>query len=530
MLELLFEKRKLNQMEQAKKILKTAGFMVAATLAAKACGMLRDMLIASVYSTGSEAVAFYTACRIPLLLFDFVIGGVISSTFIPVFNEYLEKEGKERAMRFANLYINTVFLITLVITALGVLFAPQLIRAIAPDIPIKTQELSRVLSNIMFPMIIFTGLAYSFVGILQSFGEFNIPSVISLVSNGSLILYFILFQDRFGIYGLAVAMLIGWGLQAVIQIPWLKKFGYRYSPCLSLRDDGIHKAAKLAIPMLISTWVQPLCTVINMRLASGVNEGAGIAALEYANKIYVIMTGLFSFVVTNLIFPYLSRASASDKQEEVSSMMITALKAITFIILPIMTGFMILARPITSLIYQRGAFGAEDVSMTSTALMFYSVGMLALAFCELLNKSFFAMHDSKTPMKTSVIGMVCNIGLSVALSRVMGFGGLALATALSSVVNAVALLICMRRRQGRIFSPKELKNFGKILLADVVMAAVVFAVYRTAGGIPYARLTLPVLCAVLGAVVYFIVCSLLKVEELQMVWEIILKKKKRRAT
>ncbi len=512
-------------MKQANKVLKTAGFMVVATLAAKACGMLRDILIASVYSTGSEAVAFYTACRIPLLLFDFVIGGVISSTFIPVFNEYLEKKGKEKAMEFANLYINTVFLITLAITALGLFFSPQLIRAIAPDIPIETHELSRVLSNIMFPMIVFTGLAYSFVGILQSFGEFNIPSIISLVSNGSLILYFVLFQDKFGIYGLAVAMLIGWGLQALIQVPWLKKFGYRYQPCFSLKDEGIRKAGKLALPMLVSTWVQPLCTVINMRLASGVNEGAGIAALEYANKIYVIMTGLFSFVVTNLIFPYLSRASASDKQEEVNSLMVTALKSITFIILPIMTGFMLLARPITSLIYERGAFNAEDVSMTATALMYYSVGMLALAFCELLNKSFFAMHDSKTPMKTSIIGMVCNIGLSIVLSRVMGFGGLALATALSSVINAIALFIFMKRKQKRIFSSADLFNFGKIFLADLMMAVVVWLLYQFGNGLPFAQLTVPLLCGAVGGVVYLVSCTFLRVKELEIVANSFLKKK-----
>ncbi len=512
-------------MNQAKKMLKTAGFMVVATLAAKACGMLRDILIASVYSTGSEAVAFYTACRIPLLLFDFVIGGVISSTFIPVFNEYLERESKERAMRFANLYINTVFLLTVLITALGIAFAPQLIHLIAPDIPLQTQELSRVLSNIMFPMIVFTGLAYSFVGILQSFGEFNIPSVISLVSNGSLILYFVLFQDRFGIYGLAVAMLVGWGLQAVIQIPWLKKFGYRYRFCISLRDEGMGKAARLALPMLVSTWVQPLCTVINMRLASGVNEGAGIAALEYANKIYVIMTGLFSFVVTNLIFPYLSRASASDRQEEVSGLMVTALKAISFLILPIMTGFMILAKPITCLIYERGAFGAEDVAMTSTALMFYSVGMLALAFCELLNKSFFAMHDSKTPMKTSLLGMVCNMVLSVTLSRLMGFGGLALATALSSVANALALLYCMKKRQGSIFSGNDFRNFGKIIAADVLMAAGILQLSSVMSGLPYGKITVPVLSAMAGAAIYLAACGLLRVSELQTVLALFRKKK-----
>jgi len=512
-------------MEQAKKILKTASFMVVATLAAKVCGMLRDVLIASVYSTGSKAVAFYTACRIPLLLFDFVIGGVISSTFIPVFNEYLEKEGKQRAMKFANLYINTVLLITVLITVLGLTFSPQLISAIAPDIPMETHELSRVLSNIMFPMIIFTGLAYSFVGILQSFGEFNIPSIISLVSNGSLILYFLLFQDKFDIHGLAVAMLVGWGLQAFIQIPWLKKFGYQYKPCLSFKDKGIQKAAKLALPMLISTWVQPLCTVINMRLASGVNDGAGIAALEYANKIYIIMTGLFSFVVTNLIFPYLSRASASDRQDEVNKMMVTALKSITFIILPIMTGFMILAKPITSLIYERGAFGTNDVAMTSTALMYYSFGMLALAFCELLNKSFFAMHDSKTPMKTSILGMVCNIILSYLLSGLMGFGGLALATALASVINAIALMVSMKRKHGKIFVVTDILNFGKIILADFIMATAVWGVYHLGNSMPYAKISIPLLCGLIGIIVYGITCALFKVDELKILKSTFLNKK-----
>ena len=173
--------------------------MVAATLLAKVLGMLRDVLVASNYGTQVSAVAFYTASRIPILLFDFVIGGVISSTFIPVFNEYLEKKGKEQAMRFANQYINVVLLITVVITALGLIFSSTLINLVAPDISDATKVISRGLSNIMFPMIIFTGLAYSFVGILQSFGEFNIPSIISenFIPSCASIFFFLLNSIRF---------------------------------------------------------------------------------------------------------------------------------------------------------------------------------------------------------------------------------------------------------------------------------------------------------------------------------------------
>ena len=163
--------------------------------------------------------------------------------------------------------------------------------------------------------------------------------------------------------------------------------------------------------------------------------------------------------------------------------------------------------------------------MTSTALMFYSVGMLALAFCELLNKSFFAMHDSKTPMKTSLLGMVCNMVLSVTLSRLMGFGGLALATALSSVANALALLYCMKKRQGSIFSGNDFRNFGKIIAADVLMAAGILQLSSVMSGLPYGKITVPVLSAMAGAAIYLAACGLLRVSELQTVLALFRKKK-----
>ena len=313
-------------MLDSKKVLKTAGFMVMATLLAKVFGLLRETFLAATFGTSYIADSFIAASNVPLTLFDMVIGGVISSTFIPVFNEYLEKDShlsnpKERAMRFANLYVNTILLITVIITVLGIIFSKPIISLLAPGLSPEGGELACTLARILFPMLIFTGLAFSFVGVLQSFGEYNIPSVISLVSNAVLIVYFIAFSDKFGVYGLAVAMLIGWGLQAGIQIPWLKKFGYKYRPMLSFRDEGIKKAARLALPMLVSTWVQPLCTLINTVLASF----DSVSALNYANKLYLIVTGVFSFVVTNLVFPMMSRASAAGKKDEIKTMTVTSL-------------------------------------------------------------------------------------------------------------------------------------------------------------------------------------------------------------
>ena len=252
-------------MESTKKMIKTAGFMIVATCAAKLCGLLRDSFIGAFFGTGSATDAYFAATKIPLLFFDVIIGGVISAAFIPVFNEYLERSSKARALEFANRFINVILTITGLMCVLGILFAPLLMDLITPGLVGETRELAIRLSNILFPMIIFTGLAYSFVGILQSFGEFNIPAIISLVSNGIMILYLLIFRDRFGVTGLAVAMLIGWAMQAAVQIPSLIKFQYKYKLDFHFNDEGLKKTALLAIPLLISTWVQPIGSLVNMR-------------------------------------------------------------------------------------------------------------------------------------------------------------------------------------------------------------------------------------------------------------------------
>ncbi len=524
----------------SKKMLKTASFMVMATLLAKVFGLLRETFLAAAFGTSYVADSFIAASNVPLTLFDMVIGGVISSTFIPVFNEYLEKDSntpdpKGRAMRFANLYVNTILVITFVITALGMVFSKQLIAYLAPGLSPDASSLAQVLSVILFPMLIFTGLAYSFVGLLQSFGEYNVPSVISLVSNGAIIVYFIVFSDKFGVHGLAVAMLIGWGLQAAIQIPWLKKFGFKYTPALSFKDEGIRSAAKLALPMLVSTWVQPLCTLINTVLASF----DSVSALNYANKLYLIVTGVFSFVVTNLIFPMMSRASVSGKKSEVKSMTVTSLKVITSIILPIMVIFFLMPREITSIIYERGEFDSSSVALTSGALKFYSLGMLSYAFCEIMNKSFFAMHNSKTPMVTSVVSIISNILLCVLFFSVfdMGLSGLALAAAVSSVINAVMLYVLLNRHYRKngfegegVLSGRNLADVLKIVASSGVMAVVIMAVSAIFGdalrALPMGKYIEFLAPAALGGIVYIVMCAILRVDELKLITDMFSKKGK----
>lgn len=462
-------------MSGGNKMLKTASFMAIATFLAKACGLVRESLITAFFGVGNTVDAYFAASQLPTTLFDMVIGGVISASFIPVFNGIYEKENRDNAMNFANKFIGMILLATLILSVVGVVFSKELITGIiAPQFTGETAELASKLSSIMFPMVIFTGLAFSFVGILQSFGEFNIPAIMSLVSNVAVILYFPIFGKRFGIYGLAVAILFSWSLQVIIQIPSLKKTGYKFRPVIDFRDKYILQALSLALPMLISTWVQPLYSLVNTRIASGA-DGV-VSVLNCSNRLYLVMTGVFSFVVTNLIFPKLSRTNAAERLNESKSIVVGSLKAITLVIVPVMVAFILLSEDVIGIIYEHGKFTHDKTLITAMTLSCYSAGMIGLAYNEIMTKTFFSMQNSKTPMISALISMVANIIMAYVFYAKIGVGGLALATAGGSTVNAVLNFMAYRRKQGRLFERNDLSDIVKTFVCGIVMAVVVIGV------------------------------------------------------
>ena len=202
---------------------KAVSFMMIITLIGKILGLVREQFLAWNYSIGPQANAFSTASLIPRIFFDVVFASAISASFIPVFNEYMQKKGKEEAFRLSNNFITMVGILTTILTMLGIIFAPQLTSCFASGFNAETAALCTSLLRILFPATIFTGLAFSFVGILQSMDEFNIPAAMSIASNAVIIIYYIFFNKRFGIYGLTIAFLIGWAMQALMQIPALLK-------------------------------------------------------------------------------------------------------------------------------------------------------------------------------------------------------------------------------------------------------------------------------------------------------------------
>lgn len=496
----------------------TMGIMI---LAAKVCGLLRDVLVTNAYGTGMEAVAYETASKLPVTLFDLIIGGVVTAAFVPVYNELLVRDGKEKALAFAQSYTRFILLVTTAIAAIGVVFASPLVSLLAPGLTEDTHTLAVSLTRILFPMIIFTGLAFTFVGYLQSMGEFRVPAVISLVANGVMVVYLLTLNRFCGITGLAVAMLLGWSAQAFVQLPALRRLEYRYRFFAPLRTEPLKKAVRTTLPILIGTWVSPVCNLINTRLASGIDGGRGLTVLGYANRLYVILVGLFSFVATNLLFPMFSRAAADGDHVESQRLMRSSIKTLCFLILPLTAGVFLLAEPFVAILFERGAFTHTDTLLTAEALRFYALAMIPSAVNEVLTKAFFAAQKPQLPMLSSLAAMLFN-GVAIfcfgdlILTAEHPLAWIAVISGAATTIGTVINLALLPKIGGLSLSRQDVKTdaieLGKSVFATAVMSA---AVYGVSGFLNGNLIRFSVGTAV-GVVVYGLCALLCRAEPIRL--------------
>ena len=267
------------------------------------------------------------------------------------------------------------------------------------------------------------------------------------------------------------------------------------------------------MPILIGTWTQPICTVINTNFASAMNDGRAIPALGYANRLYTIIVGVFAFVATNLLYPYFSRAVAAGDTGTSRRLTFTSVKTLSFIIAPISVGLAVLAEPVTAILFEKGEFTPADTALTATALRCFAIGMLFMAANEVMSKSFFAENRPRIPMITSLIAMAVNMGLVVVLSR-FGIGGIAISSGIAVIVQCIGNAIAYCRVFGTRFPGADLWDIGKSVLAACLMGGVV---YLCLPYLPGGYLLQAVLSVLIGAVVYAIATAVLHSEETRFV-------------
>jgi len=441
--------------------------IMAMTLITKILGFVREMALASRFGAGMETDAYKIALMVPAIIYA-SIEAVLSTTFIPV---YLNME-EHKKRRFVNNLMTAVILVASVLTVLGILMAPVIIRLVAPGFDDETIALAVSLIRIIFPMIVFMGMSSLAGAYLQSHHHFLAPSMMA-IPNNLIIIGTIIFAGTTGIYGLAVATVVGVLSQFILQYPVLKRYGYRYRPVLSLADPGLRRIGELAVPVILGTMVGQVNSLADKILASTLSSG-NVSALDYANKINGMVLAMFSTSVVIVSYPRLSRLWADQKFADFRTFFRKSLQVIFFITFPVMISLVVLHVPVIRLLFERGAFDAEDSHLTSIALLFYSVGIPAAGAREVLNKTFYSLQDTRTPIFNSVIAVLLNISLNVILIRYMAIGGVALATSLSAVVSTIMLMFHLRKKIGTYGGRGLMLSFLRTCIAAGIMGMVLW--------------------------------------------------------
>jgi len=525
-------------MTKEKSLFTTVGMMMMIALAGKVMGFLRDRMMAVHFGTDTiEGIAFMQASQLPRHFLDIMFASVFSASFIPVFSAMLTTTGKKAAFELASRFVALIGFLTLAVTVVGIVFAAPLHSLFFQGsyATLESAALGVYFLRIMFPLMILSGLAFSLASILQSLGEFNIPSAMSVASNGVILLYFFFFIDYFGVEGLIVAFLLGWLAQILIQVPFLIKSGFRlnlksFAFWKSWHDPEIKKIARLTLPVMVATWLAPVNLLVNGRAAMDLYGGEhGYMAIQFANTLYTIITGLFVLSLANVLLPKLSTMAVKNDMTAFAEFLRTSLRVVVFMLLPMSFGIMAIAHPLIRLAFEGGLFQATSVDITAQALFFLSMGILGFGLQIILSRACYALHDGRAPLITAIIAMVLNLILSFTLAPVLEIGGVALASAISVSTAAVGLFILLRRKLAgySIWTWRMTADaFIMLVMAVVIFFAARYSLYLIEGAFEhYREITLffriiaVAVPAAVGVVIYMGGCLLLRVKEAWFVLE-----------
>ncbi|MBN2283541.1 MAG: murein biosynthesis integral membrane protein MurJ [Deltaproteobacteria bacterium] len=529
------EHPKANRESERKRVVKAAGVVGFSTLLSRIFGFLRDMVVAAFFGAGLATDAFFVAFRIPNLLRSLLAEGSLTIAFVPVFTEYLDKRSKRDALELANVTFTVLSLVLAAVTVLGIIFSPFIVSVIAPGFsedPAK-YELTIFLNRLMFPYIFFISLVAFCMGILNSFRHFAAPALAPVALNISMIAAALLLRDFFEepIIALAVGVIAGGVLQLAMQLPVLARKGVFLKPDFHFDHPGLKKIGRLMLPAVFGAAVYQINIFISTLLASFL-PGGSVSYLYYADRVVQLPLGIFGIAVGTASLPSFSEQVSRGDYEDLKKTISFSLRLILFVTVPSMAALIVLREPIISVLFQRGAFDLSSMVLTAQALFYYALGLWAFSGIRVVVSAFYALQDSKTPVRVAVVALVVNAAMSVILMFPLKHGGLALATAIASSVNILLLATLLRRKIGPFLDGEFFRSLGKVIASSILMGIVIAVVCRwmnwdsTAATVD--RLAVLVTAIVTGMIVFVLSSYLLGSREITVVVET-LKRKLRRS-
>ncbi|MBI1821062.1 MAG: murein biosynthesis integral membrane protein MurJ [Nitrospirae bacterium] len=514
-------------MSETKRITKAAGKIGLATLTSRILGLIRDMVVARL-GAGLATDAFYVAYRIPNLLRELLAEGSMSAGFIPVFTEYWTTRSKQEAWDLACKVFTILLGILLIVCTLGIIFSPWIVPLIAPGFTHEGGKLDLTidLTRIMFPYLLFIGLAALVMGVLNSIRLFGIPALAPAVDNLVIIISIFIFTWflKDPIVGIAIAVTLGGLVQFLFQLPALYKSGMPFRLNFQVRDSGVKKVFTLILPSLLGLSVAQINLLVNTHLASRLAEGS-VTYLYYGIRLIHFPLGIFAIAVATAILPSLSASAAKKDIEGLKESFSFGLRLVFFIAFPATIGLVFLRVPIVQILFQHGDFTFAATQGTATAVFYYALGLWAFAGVRIVVPVFYALQDTKTPVKIAVASLFANILFSLILMGPLQHGGLALATSLASVLNMGLLVWILRKKIGNLGFRKILQSHLKVIFSSIGIAVICYWVNDMGIWLmkdeTFEKLFYAGTAIFTSVASYFALHFWMKGEELQFIWKML---------
>lgn len=512
-----------------KTVTKAAGLMMVAILASRLLGLVREMLIARQFGQTGLVSAYTVSFNLPDLLYFFLSSGALSGAFIPVFTERFQTDRKKEAWEIFSIIACFMGLVLLTAVAVSELFTVPMVKWLAapgykddPDMVGLIVHLTRII----LPCQLFFFLGGLMMGTLESRQQFSARAAGPVIYNLGIIFGAVVLSRWFSISGLAWGAMIGaFAGNIGYTFYCLKKAGFEFHPSLNLRHPGVKRVGALALPVILGLSLPQIDVIINRWFATYVSEIAP-GALNYANRLMQVPLGVFAQAAGTAILPTLSAYAAKNAIGDLRSGVSFGLRAILALNIPASIYMVVMADPIVRTVYMSGKFTSADVGATSIALICYSVGIFAWAGQAIVARGFFAMQDTITPVVLGSVVTVVFIPLNYVLMKVMGHGGLALATSIAATLHLIGLVIFLRRRLHGLEGGKVLASLTKTLAATGAMTAGILVIrYGMAAVVDVeARRGAALEVVMTGAaagVIYLAALRLLRAEEAGFVWDMV---------
>ena len=459
-------------MEKQHRILKSAGTIGLVTTLSRIFGCVRDAGLAWALGATSSMDAFAVAYRLANLFRRLVAEGAMSAAFVPVFVQYRQDRTQEELWAFARKFFYTLALVTSLLVLAEIIFAPIIVRIMAPGFlgnPNKL-ELTIFLTRVMAPYLIFVALTAFLMGILNSFGYFAVPAMGPVFFNVAVIVATFL-CSRFmsnPVIGIAFGVVIGGILQFASQLPFAFEKGMRFQVGFSFNHPAVRKVSLLLGPSIFGIGIVQINVLVDSLMASLLREGS-VSQIYYADRVMELVLGIFIVSLTTVILPEMSQSAAEKNTEELKHTLLFSLRVTSFVSIPAGVGLFLLAEPILHVLFERGHFLSIDTERTAVALAYYALGLFFTAAVRILVSAFYAVQDTKTPVKIAFVALIVNAILDWILMHPLKQGGLALSTSITSALSCFQLVTAFQKRYGSLEWQKFRQSVTKICIASTGM-------------------------------------------------------------